>query len=871
MALIKITDLTNQLGISSRSLRFYEQAGLIKSTRPELEKYRFYDRDNVERIKQIMVLRKMQIPVKDILRIYESENMSVVVETFVSRIHAIDREIGALSELKRIVNDFLKIMMQNGVTKISALPLLYEEMDRKLELLEEDKPVTYDELNEISETLKKPVDISIVDLPPMRVLSSKQKESGISDVEAFWDYLNTNDIPSGLPGRHELFEYQDALLQSVLIQKIDSEFINRSPFEDYQFEGGLFAVGSVYADEDIGEFHRNMIESFDTNLFYEVDYRHGGGMRHESLIETIISPDDKREKVNVLLAVKKRLPDTSLYTPTKRIEEISLQEIEKANSVLYKTDVALDKLIPIYDPYYHVNENGEAEYIGTISPRFLSTGVEVKLPFRVDMEFKYDTSTAAFGYGADEGNIRIYHGTDMSQTYGVNMENSPDSRLSAHAITFNQPVFKDLYRFPQIGSINENEYNQLTWIVGEEHLAVIINGEVRYCGVNFPYMSLDLQRQKAQPICVGSNGSGKFIFRSIRVTQLRVTPKIKAKEGDLIMITKQSNNILPNIHRINTGEYGENYWFNGCASYVMECLKEPDYDYWFFSGLTGDNLAQVYSYKEYMGECVTGCLYSDGDSEYFENICDKCGYASTFVSTKQLLKNKNMYVQTLMAYIDKGIPVIAFTKEGPPWGVYVGYEEHGNVLLFLAGDKSEPEHVQLEKAISDKGWIFVGEKKSQPKLAQTYREVIADMPRLFSVKTDNYCFGSEAFYAWAEDLEQGKLDIIKPEEFDDWGLHVSSICNMATNGSCLAFFERAQELNPDLTFLADVRKLYQRTAQIWNNDKGEDLEALGAGFNVTLEALQDKENRIKIAAKIREAGACMDSVIDIIKYNMKIK
>jgi hypothetical protein len=44
------------------------------------------------------------------------------------------------------------------------------------------------------------------------------------------------------------------------------------------------------------------------------------------------------------------------------------------------------------------------------------------------------------------------------------------------------------------------------------------------------------------------------------------------------MVTKQSNNIIPNIHQLITMHYGENYWFNGCAKYVMECLGEPDYD-----------------------------------------------------------------------------------------------------------------------------------------------------------------------------------------------------------------------------------------------------------------------------------------------------
>jgi len=59
-----------------------------------------------------MLLRKMQISIKDIIRIYENEDMSTVVEVFVNRIDAIDDEVETLTELKRIANDFLQIMLK---------------------------------------------------------------------------------------------------------------------------------------------------------------------------------------------------------------------------------------------------------------------------------------------------------------------------------------------------------------------------------------------------------------------------------------------------------------------------------------------------------------------------------------------------------------------------------------------------------------------------------------------------------------------------------------------------------------------------------------------------------------------------------------
>lgn len=226
--LAKITDLTTQLGLSSRSLRYYEQIGLIQSIRLPFEKYRYYNTENIERLKQIMMLRKMQIPIKDIIRIYENEDISVVVETFVNRINAIDNEIGALTELKRIISEFLQIMQKNGITKISAIPLLYEGIEKHLELIEKHKPITYESLSNLSEQLTKPVDPVIISLPSMQVVSSLLKESpGESDVDGFWRWLQERNLLTGASGPYERFEYQtDA--GDVIIQRVPNDFENEA-------------------------------------------------------------------------------------------------------------------------------------------------------------------------------------------------------------------------------------------------------------------------------------------------------------------------------------------------------------------------------------------------------------------------------------------------------------------------------------------------------------------------------------------------------------------------------------------------------------------------------------------------------------------
>jgi len=341
------------------------------------------------------------------------------------------------------------------------------------------------------------------------------------------------------------------------------------------------------------------------------------------------------------------------------------------------------------------------------------------------------------------------------------------------------------------------------------------------------------------------------------------------------MITKRSDNQIPVIHRLVTDEYGENYWFNGCAKYVMEFLGEKDYDYWFFAGLTGDVFTQHYSYTKFAGDALSSYLLEKAPVSFIEETFLKCGYAATYVTKQDLQKNTEMYLNTLIAYIDKGIPVITW---GGHVGVYVGYEDYGKVLLMITGNKNEPERIDSKKAFETKpfhgyeyksGWVFVGDKKENIPLAEIYRNAIKNIILLQSIKTNTYCFGPEAFRAWARDIENGKFDNMTNDEFDTWCDYTNYVCVLATNGSCChEFLKRARELNPDMTFLEEVSRLYKRTADIWNKDNGKDLEALGGGFNVTLDVLHDTEKRKKIAARIRECADVIDKAIKILSENI---
>ena len=67
MELQTASQVSRNYGISTRMLRYYEQAGLIQSLRKEDYAYRVYDESAVNRLRQIIVLRKLRVPVKQII------------------------------------------------------------------------------------------------------------------------------------------------------------------------------------------------------------------------------------------------------------------------------------------------------------------------------------------------------------------------------------------------------------------------------------------------------------------------------------------------------------------------------------------------------------------------------------------------------------------------------------------------------------------------------------------------------------------------------------------------------------------------------------------------------------------------------------
>lgn len=73
MKLVKIGELAKAVGITVRSLRHYDQIGLLQPTMGRESGHRLYGRQDVERLQQVLSLKSMGFSLQEIQRCLDEE------------------------------------------------------------------------------------------------------------------------------------------------------------------------------------------------------------------------------------------------------------------------------------------------------------------------------------------------------------------------------------------------------------------------------------------------------------------------------------------------------------------------------------------------------------------------------------------------------------------------------------------------------------------------------------------------------------------------------------------------------------------------------------------------------------------------------
>jgi len=106
---MKIGDVTNKYGISHRSLHYWESVGILKSSRAEND-YRYYDDENLLKIRQIALLRKLRLSIPSIQEIFTSNELSKVIAVFAEHLDETKKEAEQLNALGIILRQLLNML-----------------------------------------------------------------------------------------------------------------------------------------------------------------------------------------------------------------------------------------------------------------------------------------------------------------------------------------------------------------------------------------------------------------------------------------------------------------------------------------------------------------------------------------------------------------------------------------------------------------------------------------------------------------------------------------------------------------------------------------------------------------------------------------
>lgn len=254
---LKIREVSAKYDITSRTLRYYEDMGLISSVRSDEYAYRMYDEAAMKRLEQILILRKLNISIRDIQSIFSASGSSVVLEVLSKKVEHIDDEVALLHELKEIVLAFIHQIEQMDFSSDSDVRLIYDKAkDIESRLTHVDyigKPSNMNRLLEVTELLEKKPDVRLVALPACRMVTSGVKAGENHErFEAMWTSLDDKRIDRFYP-RDFMFHDQES--GSPVWYYAIEDWVTEADTEGFAiigFEGGLYATSIVH-DFDVNE------------------------------------------------------------------------------------------------------------------------------------------------------------------------------------------------------------------------------------------------------------------------------------------------------------------------------------------------------------------------------------------------------------------------------------------------------------------------------------------------------------------------------------------------------------------------------------------------------------------------------------------
>lgn len=119
-----VKDVSKITGVSIRTLRYYDEIGLLKPTELTKAGYRLYDNKALEKLQEIMFFRELEIPLMDIKKIMDNPSYDKE-QTLLAQKSLLEQKRNRLNGIIELITDVMK-----GVNTMSFGAFSNEEVQK---------------------------------------------------------------------------------------------------------------------------------------------------------------------------------------------------------------------------------------------------------------------------------------------------------------------------------------------------------------------------------------------------------------------------------------------------------------------------------------------------------------------------------------------------------------------------------------------------------------------------------------------------------------------------------------------------------------------------------------------------------------------
>jgi len=289
-----ISEVSRALGVSTRTLRYYDEIGLLPSARMDGYAHRAYDAAAVNRLRQIVALRRLRIPLKKIALIFGDAERTKIVDVLQESVNELDGEIAALQTIRDILRAFVRRLnaaaganADVGLLDDREIMGVVQTLSPSKINLKEDRSMC--DLNEANEALSTAKNFRVIYLPPSAVAASHffGPEPEANAGKPLDDFIRRIGLPKLKPdmrqyGFNNPSPEGDETYGYEFWATIPDDLDVPAPLTKKRFEGGLYAAHCI----QMGDFHEwpPFYEQVVASAEYEYESREPAGM-HGTLEE----------------------------------------------------------------------------------------------------------------------------------------------------------------------------------------------------------------------------------------------------------------------------------------------------------------------------------------------------------------------------------------------------------------------------------------------------------------------------------------------------------------------------------------------------------------------------------------------------------